>query len=332
MNKSIKFAVAAAILGSLTACGGSSESSSTSVDNVAATKLQITNTVLKPWEGPFQGVPAFDSVKLEDLQPAFETAMAAHLVEIDEILNNEAAPTFDNTIVALEAVGADLDRVWTYYGIWRSNMSSPEVREVGKVLSPLISKHYSKISQNEKLFARIKAVYESEEMKTLRKDQQRLVENSYKGLVRSGALLSGEDKARYAAINLELAELHRKFGNNVLADEENYVTYLTKDQLGGLPASVVTAAASAAKDLGKEGQYAITNTRSSMDPFLTYSTERELRKEVWNKYYSRGDNGDEFDNNAIIAKILKLRHERVNLLGYANYAEWRLEDLSLIHI
>ncbi|MBU2880887.1 M3 family metallopeptidase [Psychrosphaera sp. B3R10] len=323
MKKSIKLAVAVALLGGLTACGGSDVKSP--VAEVSAAQ-NTTNTILKPWTGPFEGVPAFDTVKLDDLIPAFKIAMKSHLAEVEAIANNKAPATFENTIVALEAVGEDLDRVWTYYGIWRSNMSSPEVREVGKELSPLISKHYSQISQNETLFARIKAVYESKEMKTLRKDQQRLVENSYKGLVRSGAKLSAEDKERFAAINLALAELHTNFGNNVLADEENYVTYLNESQLGGLPQSVITAAASAAAALGKEGQYAITNTRSSMDPFLTYSDERELRKEVWNKYYSRGDNGDEFDNNKNIAEILKLRHERVQLLGYKNYAEWRLED------
>lgn len=329
MKKSIQVAVAMALFGTLagtlTACGGSTTNDN-QVQAVETLAETTENSVLKEWSGPFEGVPAFDSVKLEDLQPAFELAMAKHLEEVEAVVANKQAPTFENTIVALEAAGDDLDRVWVYYGIWRSNMSSPEVREVGKALSPLISKHYSKISQNEVLFERIKAVYESDEFKTLRKDQQRLVENRYKGLVRSGALLSGEDKARYAAINLELAELHQNFGNNVLADEENYVTYLTKDQLGGLPESVITAAASAAKELGKEGQYAITNTRSSMDPFLTYSNERKLREVVWNKFYSRGDNGDEFDNNDIIAEILKLRHERVNLLGYKNYAQWRLED------
>lgn len=322
MKNSIKLAVAVALFGGLTACGGNNDVKETSSEQVQ----QVENTILKQWSGPYQGVPAFDQVKIDELIPAFEVAMAEHLQEIDLVLNNKAPATFENTIVALESVGKKLDRVWTYYGIWRSNMSSPEVREVGKKLSPIISKHYSKISQNEKMFERIKAVYDSEEMKSLRKDQQRLVESSYKGLVRSGALLSGEDKARFAEINLKLSELHTNFGNNVLADEENYVTFLTDAQLGGLPQSVITAAASAAKALGKDGQYAITNTRSSMDPFLTYSTERELRKEVWTKYYSRGDNGDEFDNNAIIADILKLRHERVQLLGYANYAEWRLED------
>jgi len=324
MNNKVKLAVVLALAGGLAACGGgvTEETVKTPVEQ----GVKQVNTVLAQWTGPYQGVPAFDKVKLEDLKPAFEIAMAKNLEEIDAIVNNPAAANFDNTIVALERAGSDLNRIYAYYGIWRSNMSSPEVREVGRELAPMLSAFFSKISQNEGLFDRIKTVYESSEMKSLRKDQQRLVTNSYQNFVRSGALLSGDAKKRYADINLALSELHTKFGNNVLADEENYVTYLTDKQLGGLPESIVNAAAAAAKSLGKEGQYAITNTRSSMDPFLTYSTERKLREDVWNKYYSRGDNGDEFDNNKIIAEILKLRHERVNLLGYKNYAEWRLED------
>lgn len=324
MNNKVKVAVALALAGVLTACG--SEPNQANNETTSSVQAKQTNTVLAQWTGPYQGVPAFDTVKLADLKPAIEVAMERQLAEIKAIVDNPEKPNFENTIVALEAAGSDLSRIYAYYGIWRSNKSSPEVREVSRELAPMLSQFYSKISQNEGLFKRIKAVYDSSEMKTLRKDQQRLVKNEYLGFVRGGALLSGEQKQRYAEIQLKLSELHTKFGNNVLADEENYVTYLTKDQLGGLPQSIINAAAAAAKALGKEGQYAITNTRSSMDPFLTYSDNRQLREKVWNTYYSRGDNGDEFDNNAIIAEILKLRHERVQLLGYENYAQWRLED------
>jgi len=323
MKKKLTIAVTIALMASLSGCSQSSNSNDTSTQ---AESAKTTNTVLAKWTGPFEGVPAFDRVKLEDLAPALDIAMATNLAEIDAIVNNPAPATFENTIVALERAGSDMQRIFAYYGIWRSNQSSPEVRKVSKELSPKLSAFRSKINQNKGLFNRIKDVYESAEMKTLRKDQQKMVKESYQGFVRSGALLNEADQKRYAEINLALSELHTQFGNNVLADEENYVTYLTKEQLGGLPESVISAAASAAKSMGKEGQYAITNTRSSMDPFLTYSTERELREQVWNTYYSRGDNGDEFDNNQIIAEILKLRHERVQLLGYENYGQWRLEN------
>ena len=163
-------------------------------------------------------------------------------------------------------------------------------------------------------------------MATLRPDQQRLTLLYYEGFARNGATLEGEAKERYAAINKRLAELHTQFSSNVLSDEEGYVTYLNKDQLGGLPESFIQAAAALATERQHEGEYAITNTRSSMDPFLTYSTERDLRETVWRIYYARGDNGDEYDNNAIMAEILQLRDERVKLLGYENYASWRLEN------
>ena len=285
-----------------------------------------SNTLLAQWTGPYGGLPAFETVKLEDLKPALEYGMERSLAEIDAIANNQAAPTFENTIVALERTGSDLDRVWPHYGIWSSNMSSPDFRAIQGEMAPKISEYSSKITQNDKLFERVKAVYDSSAVKSMRPDQQRLVQLTYDGFARNGATLNPDDKARYAAINKRLSELHTKFQNNVLNDEESYVTYISKDQLGGLPESYIKAAAAAAKERGKDGQYAVTNTRSSMSPFLTYSTERDLRQKVWETYYSRGDNGDEFDNNAIIAEILKLRHERVNLLGYDNYAQWRLAD------
>ena len=193
-------------------------------------------------------------------------------------------------------------------------------------MAPRLAEHRSKITQNAQLFDRIRTVYESDEKEGLRPDQQRLLELVYDRYARNGATLEGEAKERYAAINQRLAELYTEFGNNVLADEEGYVTYLTGDQLRGLPEAYVAAAASAAADRGHEGEYAVTNTRSSMDPFLTFSDERDLREKIWRTYYSRGDNGDEHDNNAIIAEILALRNERVQLLGYENYAAWRLEN------
>jgi peptidyl-dipeptidase Dcp len=226
----------------------------------------------------------------------------------------------------MESAGKTLDRVFTYYGILSSNMSSPEFREIQAELAPKLSEFRSKISQNEKLFQRIKAVYEASQNNPLEPQEQRVVDLTYKQFEMNGANLDAEKKKRYAEINKELSTLYTKFSNNVLHDEENYVTYLTKDQLGGLSDGFIKSAAKIASDKGKDGMYAITNTRSSMDPFLTYSTERDLRKQVWGNYYSRGDNGDEYDNNKIIAEILRLRKERVGLMGYDNYAEWRLQD------
>lgn len=284
------------------------------------------NVLIAEWTGPYGGVPAFDRLDLADLRPALEEGMGRELAEIDAIARDPAPPTFENTIAALEDVGRDLDRVYAYMGIWSSNLSSPEFREIDMEMAPRLAEHRTKITQNAALFDRIRAVYESGEADSLRPDQQRLVQLVYDRFARNGATLEGEAKERYAAINRRLAELHTRFGNNVLADEEGYVTYLAEDQLGGLPDAYVRSAAAAAAERGRAGEYAVTNTRSSMDPFLTFSDERHLREQVWRTYYSRGDNGDEHDNNAVIAEILQLRDERVKLLGYPNYAAWRLED------
>jgi peptidyl-dipeptidase Dcp len=286
----------------------------------------VNNLLLKEWTGPYGGVPAFDQMKVEDVKAGMIQGMDLNLKDIDAIANNPEAPTFENTIEEMERSGKELDRGFSYYGILSGNMSTPEFRDIQTELAPLFSEFQSKITQNEKLFKRVKAVYDASLKNPLEADQQRVVELTYKGFEMNGAELDKEKKERYAAINKELSSLYTKFSNNVLHDEENYITYLTKEQLGGLSEGFVKSAAKIAADKGQEGKYAITNTRSSMDPFLTYSTERELRKQVWTNYYSRGDNGDDYDNNQIIADILKLRRERVELLGYKNYAEWRLQD------
>jgi len=289
-------------------------------------KAMNENVFLKEWKGTYDGVPAFDQMKVSELKQAMEIGMQLNLDEIDAIANNPKPATFDNTIVEMERTGKALDRVFPYYGILRSNMSTDEARKIQAELAPKISEFSSKISQNKKLFERVKAVYEASLKTPLEADQQRVVELTYKGFEMQGAELGAEKKKRYAAINKELSMLYTKFSNNVLHDEENYVTYLTDDKLSGLSDSYVKSADKIATDKGHVGAYAVTNTRSSMDPFLTYSNERELRKKVWTNYYARGDNGDEYDNNKIIAEILKLRRERVELLGYKNYAEWRLQN------
>ncbi|AXT19587.1 M3 family peptidase [Flavobacteriaceae bacterium AU392] len=295
-------------------------------DDTKEEKVMTDNILLQEWTGPYGGIPAFDKMNVADVTGAMEEGMALNLADIDKITNNPDTPTFENTIEEMERAGAELNRAFTYYGILGSNMNSPEFRKIQGELAPKLSDFNSKISQNEALFKRIKTVYENSLQNPLEEDQQRVVELIYNGLTLNGAELDSEKKARYAAINKELSTLYTNFSNNVLHDEENYVTYLTAEQLDGLPGSYIKSAAKIASDKGQEGKYAVTNTRSSMDPFLTYSTERELRKQVWTNYYSRADNGDEYDNNKIIAEILKLRKERVGLLGHSNYAEWRLQD------
>ena len=286
----------------------------------------VENLLLQEWTGNYGGVPAFDKVKMEDVKPAMLLGIEMKLKDIEAIANNEEAPTFENTIAEMERSGQALSRAFNYYGILSSNMSSLEFRELQSELAPIFSDYQSKITQNEKLFQRVKAVYDASLVKPLDADQQRVTQLVYVGFAMNGANLNEEIKAEYAKLSKELSSLYTKFSNNVLHDEENYVSFLTKDQLGGLSEGFIKSAAKIATDKGQEGKYAITNSRSSMDPFLTYSTERGLRKIVWTNYYSRGDNGDEFDNNELIAEVLRLRRKKVELLGFSNYAEWRLQD------
>lgn len=314
--------ISIALLGSLFLFASCKEDKNTDI----AQNQMTENILLQKWTGPYQGVPAFDHLSVDALKEAMEEGMKLNLEEIDDIATNPNPPTFENTIVAMESAGKVLNNVFTYYGIMSSNVSSSEFRKMQAELAPKLSEFRSKISQNEKLFQRIKAVYDASQTTPLEPEAQRVVDLTYKQFEMNGANLDTEKKKRYAEINKELSSLYTKFGNNVLHDEENYNTYLTKDQLGGLSEGYIKSAAKLASDNGQEGKYAIINTRSSMDPFLTYSTERELRKSVWTKYYSRGDNGDDYDNSAIIAQILKLRKERVGLLGYKNYADWRLQN------
>lgn len=322
-----------ALLPLLAACDKTTEPGSTTepaAEERVVTEFAAEETpgtlLLQEWTGPYGGVPAFDALNLADLEPAMDAAMASSLAALDVIAQQSDAATFENTIVAMEAASPELDRVEPIYGIWSSNLSTPEFREIQQKLAPKISNYYSAVRANSALFNRIKAVYEGDEFKTLRPDQQRLVWLVYDSFASNGATLEGEAKERYAAINQELAELQTRFANNVLVDEEGYVTWLEEDQLSGLPDSVVTAAAQAASDLGQPGKWAIKNTRSSMDPFLTYANNRELREAVWRSYYSRGNNGGEHDNNALIAEILKLRDERAELLGYDNFAAWQIQN------
>jgi peptidyl-dipeptidase Dcp len=318
--------LSSAVIVALSACSENPTTQTQTTKPVSETKIEQENPLLAEYSGPYSGVPAFDKMDLTDLKPALEKGMALNLAEVDAIVNNPEPANFQNTIVALERSGSDLNRVFSYWGIWSSNKNSPEFRAIQKEMVPKISVFSSAITGNEELFARVKAVYESEELKTLTAEEQRVTWLTYNGFAQNGATLKGEAKARYAAINQEVAGIQTQFANNILADEENYVLFLNKDQLSGLSESLVSAAANAAKGLGKEGQYAITNSRSSMDPFLTYSDKRELREKVWKTYYSRANNGDEFDNNELIKQILTLRDERVALLGYDNYSQWRLED------
>ncbi|MCA9157292.1 MAG: M3 family metallopeptidase [Planctomycetales bacterium] len=283
-------------------------------------------SLLNPWSGPYGGVPPWNLVRPDEFVANFDAAIADAEKEIDTIANDPAPATFENTIVALETAGRALTRLSAMFGVHSSNLNVGVLPDVERTVVPMLSKHEDQIVQNSKLFARIDAVFHGEEFKQLDPAQQRLVDNRYKQFVRQGAKLSQADKDRLSKINQRLASLFTDFSQNVLADEQGYVTWI-EDQadLAGLPTSVVAGMAAAAKEKGKPKQWAVTNTRSSVDPFLTYAENRSLREQVWHNFYNRGDNGDQHDNNAIVSEILKLRAVRAKLLGYETHAHWRLE-------
>jgi len=283
--------------------------------------------LLAPWGGPHGGVPAFDKVKVADFKPALEGAMAENLAEIAAIANNPAAPTFDNTIAAMERSGGALDRVQAVYGVWKSTLNDKEFGAVETEMAPKMAAFADQISQNTALFKRIEAVYKSPATKKLTAEQQRLVEVNYKQFVRAGAKLDAPAKARLSQINQQLAGLFTRFSQNVLADEADSVLVLKTDKdLGGLPPSLRDAAATVATARKANGVGVITNTRSSIDPFLTYSDQRPLREKAWRMFTNRGDNSGAHDNNALITQILQLRAERAKLLGYATHAHLRLDN------
>ena len=296
-----------------------------SADKVSALPAD-PNPLLANWEGPYGGVPPFDRVKVEYFKPALEAAMAENLSEIDRIAKNSAAPTFPNTIVAMERAGSTLDRVTTIYGVWGSTMATPEFQVVQREMAPKLAAFSDQVTQNEPLFKRIEAVYNSPAKKKLTPEEQRLTWFYYTNFVRSGAKLDAKAKARLSEINQQLAGLFTKFSQNVLAEEtDQFILLKDEAELAGLPQSLRDAAAAAATTRKQTG-WMIMNTRSSVDPFLTYSDRRDLREKAWRMFINRGDNGDAHDNNATITEILQLRAERAKLLGFPTHAHWRLEN------
>lgn len=279
------------------------------------------------WTGPYGGQIPFDKVKVAAFKPALEEAMRRDQAEIDAIAADPHPPTFANTIAPLERSGGAMDRVGVLYGVWKSNLKGPDVQALETEMEPVLAAFSDRIYQNEKLFSRIDAVYRARAKSGLTPEQQRVTWKHWNDFVKQGAQLKPDAKARVTAINQELAGLYAKFMQNLLADEAGYVLYLKEGDLAGLPQSLREGYAEDAKDKGHAGEWAVSNTRSSMEPFLTYSDRRDLREKVWRTYYNRGDNKDAHDNTKeLIPRILKLRYEKARLMGFDSYAAWKMQD------
>lgn len=285
------------------------------------------NPLLKEWIGPYGGVPAFPDYKLNDMKPAIQFAIEEKLNQVEQIANNKEAPTFENTIVALEKIGKKLSQVYAVFGIYSANMNSPEFEPIETEMTPKFSEFNNKYYQNAKLFDRISTVYNSPEKAKLNPEQQRLVWFYYSNFVREGANADPQSKERIAKINEELAGLFTKFSQNQLADESDIYLELKKEaDFDGLPTELKNAAIAEAKERKLNVMGCIANTRSSIEPFLTFSNRRDLREKAFKIFTNRGDNDNANNNNATLVQILKLRAEKAKLLGFKTFADWSLSN------
>lgn len=287
--------------------------------------VQPENVLLQEWDTPFQ-TPPFDEIKDEQFMPAFIEAMAAHKAEIETIANNPQAPTFKNTIEAMELGGKLLSQVSRAFSCLNQANTNDQLQNISKELAPLRAKHSDDISLNESLFARIKQIYETKESLALTDEQEILLENKFVGFVRSGANLNDRDKGQLRKINKELSNIYVKFQQNHLKETNAIALVIDKeDDLAGLPDDVVQAAAEMAKARGKAGKWVITLQKPSFIPFLEKSQKRNLREIVFKAYVNRCNNNDEFDTKKMISRIAALRVKKANLLGYETHADYILE-------
>ncbi len=295
-----------------------------------ATAVVPDNILLKEWTGPYDGVPPWDQVEVGQFPGALQFGIDEMLREIDAIAANPEKPTFENTIVAMEKAGERLGNVQSVLGVYSSNLATPEVQALTKEWSPKLSAAYDRINLNAGLFDRIEDLYARRDQLGLDAKQLRLLTRTYEGFVRRGAKLDEAEKAQLSQYNQQLAAAFSDFNAKLLADESTYTT-ATEAELAGVPDDVKEAAAAAARAAKlPEGSFAIANTRSAVEPVLSFGTNRAFREKLWRAFVQRGDNGDANDTNALIAKIVKLRADRAHLLGFETHADWRMQDTILM--
>ncbi len=273
------------------------------------------------WATPY-GVPPFDRIRMEHYAPAFERGMSLHNEQIEAIVSSNEEPTFENTVLAYDNSGEMLSRVATVFELLASAETNDQMQAYASEIFPRLAAHYDAIAMNDTLFERVKQVYESRVAQSLTGDELRLTEKMYEDFVRSGALLSEEDKAKLSQINEQLSALSVRFGQNVLAETNAFTLEAELDELDGLPTSVRDAAREQAKSMGKGDKFVFTLQKPSMLPLLTYAQDRSMREKIYKAYLARGNNGNEYDNNQIVADVARLRYEKARLLGYDSYAHY----------
>ena len=286
----------------------------------------ITNPFLQAYDTPYN-VPPFDKIKNEHFKPAILEGIKRHEAEINAIANAAAEPTFENTILAMENAGELLSNVNVVFSNLNSANTNKEIQNIAKETAPNLSAHRDNIYLNEKLFARVKVLWDKKETLGLNLEQAKILDNSYKDFVRSGANLSDSDKAILRKINGELSLASLKYGQNILAETNKYELVIdAKKDLAGLPQGLIDAAAADAKAKGKEGKWVFTLSNSSVMPFLQYSSNRELRKQIWNAYQTKGNHDDELDNKKNAVELANLRGQKARLLGFKSHANYVLEE------
>ncbi len=287
---------------------------------------QRTNPLLAKWDTPFE-VPPFDRIDTSDYFPAMMESIRQHEVEIEAIAENNSAPTFENTILAFDTSGKLLTRITNvFFNLLEAN-TNDQMQKIAEKISPILSEYQDNIYMNPKLFDRIKAVYDERQQMGLDDQQKRVTEKYYNDFVRSGASLDSTHQTRLKEINQELSLLSLKYGNNVLAETNNFKLIIdNKEGIEGLPQEVIDAAAEAAKVAGLKDKWVFTLAKPSMIPFLQYSERRDLREKIYRAYFMRGDNNNEYDNKKIIADMVKLRAEKAELLGYDNWASYVIAE------
>ncbi|MEN6510416.1 MAG: M3 family metallopeptidase [Chloroherpetonaceae bacterium] len=284
------------------------------------------NPLLSPFNNQYN-VPPFEKFRSGDFFPAIQEAITINKKEIQSIIDNKNAPTFENTIESLEYSGELLNQIATIFFNLNSANTNQEIQDAAKDIAPLLSKHNDEILQNPKLFERVKAIYNTRTKLNLNTEQSRLLDKTYKAFIKSGANLDEQKKARLSAINERLSLLELKFADNVLAETNNFKLVLDKkEDLAGLPQQFIDGAAETAKEMNLPGKWVVTLHNPSLMPFLQYSSRRDLREKIWKAYSNRGNNDNEYDNKETIKEIVNLRMERAQLLGYKNHAEYRLDD------
>lgn len=332
MNKRLIAPIAIAISLALTGCNNNTTNIKHNAAPQAVAEATKTNEQSNPFFSKFDtpyGIPPFDQIKKTHYLPAFERGIALNRKEINAIANNKAVPTFENTIEAKEKSGDFLNTVSNiFYGLTGS-MSDDEMRAIAKEVSPKLSALSDDISLNKALFARVKSVYQQKDQLDLRVDQKKLLVDSYKSFVRGGANLNKADETTLRGLNEKLSKLSLKFGENLLAETNSFEMIIdNKADLAGLPDDIVAAAAVTAKARGHEGKWVFTTHRPSKNPFLTYSTNRQLREKIYNGYTMRGDNDNANNNQKIAAEMASLRFRKAQLLGYDTWANFVLENAT----